>query len=1080
MITIHPDTLEQMRKQGVKDDVIADEMAKANPHFASQVTKIRKKFGGDPSATTAFLNTRFYGTVDHTPEAPKGLIGRSLERIYQNYQKDTLDMAKATEQKDARFAAAGGGFDGFAEKVDAKTDQFLQTAGNAASIIASPISQPLTEAVSSVGKGAYDLIPGVKSAVQQIGQSDIVQKGVIPAAQAVAGEAERNPALQSLGAVAEGSLDALDAAGIGVAAKPVVNATVSGVEQLGKSSLNALKAAPRMAGQAAGATLRTVATPFGQAAKGFMQGVRGQADDVAKAAVSQADDVSQELIGSAKEAVKAGMDEKLMRFAAGQNADTRGAMAQMTRLAKKGSEKLGGDTAHKEVLGGYMMNNMSHILETKQSVGKALGAMKMGMKDEVIDLTDDYASLMQSLVDKGAVINGKGQITKLMGASDDNIPLLQQALDFLQPDDAGRVMTTSGKADMWRAKMFQEMNSAKSKLQPSTAGQSSLGFAEKTINDLRRGAIKKMAKGNSRFLAYNDAYETLSTEASKFLKTIGYKGKLSIDDITAKELRSGEIALRTLGNASADTRDAFTAMLKTARKYGYNSNVDEMQLIRWADALEDVFPITPSRSLQGAVSRGTRDAAGNLVEDVVRSGVKRGAMNRVADAIIDKIDAMKGITPENRFKLLMDVLEAPPETSFFQLAKKALPDGMVDDLGKIQGIDAGDIAPAARAKIQNMTDDFANLTPEEKATGLIGGSDSANPVSPQAQAQNLASAPSKSTVGAMENIKAKAKAGFEYIRNKEKSAKTTNMAQDIEPAGMYMTMAEDGTPTQLPQGWERGRAKFDNPLVIEWGSAREGGWKTKLSEMFDGKKGKELSKAISDAGHDGIITVDNGVPQEVVSLKGAALQQSPLPKPLGGSDSVGGGLAAEKARLTDAVKKAEEMVKPYENGSGLIPDSIRTSAEYKNARAAFNKAFKDLQDFNKNNVAFNKANRRVYPKSTQGADAVVTKASEPLEPLMKEARKYKSQYDFVAALRRMKSSDVSPDVVKALKSFKEDTAMGLTDKLEALWKKATGFTAPDLNKLGEYALANMDIVNRLMKEGKTIKEINNYFGDIPF
>lgn len=179
---------------------------------------------------------------------------------------------------------------------------------------------------------------------------------------------------------------------------------------------------------------------------------------------------------------------------------------------------------------------------------------------------------------------------------------------------------------------------------------------------------------------------------------------------------------------------------------------------------------------------------------------------------------------------------------------------------------------------QKMTPSRGAMTGENRLIELKGGQrgrpgiDKPAPL-PQPQAQKSVNGGS---VGGVKSIENDARKGFTYIRNTEKSAKTMNMGQDIEPAGKYMTMQEPGTPADLPTGWERGTIQFDNPLVIEWGSARAGGWKTKLSEQFGGKKGKELSQAIKEAGYDGIITVDGKTPQEIISLK----DLSPSPKAL--------------------------------------------------------------------------------------------------------------------------------------------------------------------------------------------------------
>lgn len=669
-LAVHPDAYESLKAQGQTPDFIADQMAQSSPHFASQLAKIRKKFGGDPAATEAFLNTRFYGDTSYAPNAPtekKGYIGRTLDRIYQagTGVQDTLNSYNQGDITAGQAAIRGS------QK------------------IFSGILSPALEASSSVvgygleKTGAGEAIAGL---AQDVASSNLGQTVAPYVNRAVEGyqNLPEDSGFRDLASIGKAGLDALDVYGTG---KTV------------KYGGNLLK-------QTAQHPLQTIRHPVNAAKLKF----GGQP----AAPVSQG---PRELVGKAKEAVDKGVDRKFMEFVGEQNPDTRAVMSKMTDAAKEGSEKLGGTLKHKEILGGQMMENAAHVLQEKQNVGKALKAMKTAVADDIVDLSDDYMEVLTQLQNKGAVINDKGKIISLAGASDDNIPLLQQTLDFLQPDDAGRVIKKGKDIDLWRSKMFEEMNSAKAKLQPSAAGQSTFGFAENVTNKARRSALTRMAKGNRNLLAANDAYEELSTEASKFLKAIGYKGKLNVDAITAKDLKAGEIALRTLGNASADSREAFTSLIQTARKYGRISNVDEMALIRYADALEDLFPITPTRSLAGQVSRGTRDAAGNLIEDVVGGGsIKKGILNRASEPVMKIYDKIRGLTPENQYRLLKEVLDSPPDTPFFTVAQQALPDEIADDLGRARGVDAGDMKPIAQ-------DELSRLTPEEKATGIIGGSD---------------------------------------------------------------------------------------------------------------------------------------------------------------------------------------------------------------------------------------------------------------------------------------------------------------------------------------------------------------------
>lgn len=127
-----------------------------------------------------------------------------------------------------------------------------------------------------------------------------------------------------------------------------------------------------------------------------------------------------------------------------------------------------------------------------------------------------------------------------------------------------------------------------------------------------------------------------------------------------------------------------------------------------------------------------------------------------------------------------------------------------------------------------------------------------------------------------------------YYHNKEKAPKIPGdtFAQSIEPAGEYIGHDTLNGTNKLPN-FDYGSVSFSNPLVLEHKTTGHGGWKTDLSAMFGGKKGKALSTAVKKAGHDGIITVDeNGNISETVNLSGAKAEtymQQDLPVMANGS-----------------------------------------------------------------------------------------------------------------------------------------------------------------------------------------------------
>lgn len=123
---------------------------------------------------------------------------------------------------------------------------------------------------------------------------------------------------------------------------------------------------------------------------------------------------------------------------------------------------------------------------------------------------------------------------------------------------------------------------------------------------------------------------------------------------------------------------------------------------------------------------------------------------------------------------------------------------------------------------------------------------------------------------------------FTYSRALEKSPYMgSTFQQDIEPAGEYMIYEDPAWGNKeyhikmgSRQHREFGTITFKNPLVLEFsksGRYDETSWKARLSEMYEGATGKELSRAVMKDGHDGIITVrpeDSNEPSEIVNLNG--------------------------------------------------------------------------------------------------------------------------------------------------------------------------------------------------------------------
>ena len=159
-----------------------------------------------------------------------------------------------------------------------------------------------------------------------------------------------------------------------------------------------------------------------------------------------------------------------------------------------------------------------------------------------------------------------------------------------------------------------------------------------------------------------------------------------------------------------------------------------------------------------------------------------------------------------------------------------------------------------------------------------------------------------------------------YYHNTQPSPKMAGdmFAQSIEPAGEYIAHDTMNGSNQIP-GFEYGKISFKSPLVLEHKSTGHGGWKTDLSNMFGGKKGKALSNAIKKAGHDGIITIDSktGEILETVNLAGTKNNGNKYSRGVDLSPSTDGVAIAARANnnllanMKGLAKKANAKFNPF-------------------------------------------------------------------------------------------------------------------------------------------------------------------------
>lgn len=111
---------------------------------------------------------------------------------------------------------------------------------------------------------------------------------------------------------------------------------------------------------------------------------------------------------------------------------------------------------------------------------------------------------------------------------------------------------------------------------------------------------------------------------------------------------------------------------------------------------------------------------------------------------------------------------------------------------------------------------------------------------------------------------------FDYIHNIDSATKhygkpdiDSEFYRGYEPSGMYVNIVTDKDKIDDNPKFIKGTITVNNPLVI---NNEDGLWKKKLSERYNKKTGKYLSKELIKDGYDAVITVDPKYISEILLL----------------------------------------------------------------------------------------------------------------------------------------------------------------------------------------------------------------------
>lgn len=433
----------------------------------------------------------------------------------------------------------------------------------------------------------------------------------------------------------------------------------AGADALKSSLKTSLKSTPRTATEAAEAVVKSAnpiventAKTTGNSLVDTVKGLGTQFKDFARRTVNDAQDTAQQSkrLSSMPEPkatlIRNGADERIVNVVDQASPDEIKIYRELVDQAKlKEADPTPNTSQPKVIAGREFLKPVDYLISSRKDVGRALGEYRKNLsKTRDIDTNQAFRNFHEYLKENyGVKFDKDGKIIADSGTlATSDIPQIQKLYDQLRSDK----LNSQVELDQWLQRSYKDYDLVQKREQT---------FSEEVsrIAEYARGEVGKLMPEDYNLL--RQEYAAYSKPLNDFVKLLGYKG--SLDDLTTKDLKTGEVALRVLGNAADRPQSVIDEVLSVAGQAGYESNIDLNRLIYITDQLEDLYDITPTRGFSGSATRGinqsgvgaTLDAAtlnfGSLFDRAMTSKASQKEIQQSFETYLKYLD--EGGDPEN-------------------------------------------------------------------------------------------------------------------------------------------------------------------------------------------------------------------------------------------------------------------------------------------------------------------------------------------------------------------------------------------------------------------------------------------------
>ena len=302
----------------------------------------------------------------------------------------------------------------------------------------------------------------------------------------------------------------------------------------------------------------------------------------------------------------------------------------------------------KENVGKTILRRAEFLIKQKNKDRIALKQVVSKLPKKRQDVSDIYNQFTDDLQNLGLGVSDEGKILRQPNSKipSRDVTGYQTLLDeFGKLDKNGQILKTPSQMHTMRQFLFDEFNFVSEQQNPFSANI--VPFVGKY-----RTALKQ------RIGTLSNEYEVLTEQLAKNLEVLREVAKLStfkgrnVDDILAKDLRLGEVGLRTLGNAADRPYTMLKNLEDVAIEFGFKADDNMFDQLMMFDMLERLFGTQQTRSFRGQAA-----AAGADVLKETAGAARDVATGNLWMTALQKMKPFIGTSDEKMIKVFGEFLD---------------------------------------------------------------------------------------------------------------------------------------------------------------------------------------------------------------------------------------------------------------------------------------------------------------------------------------------------------------------------------------------------------------------------------------